>query len=108
MPDIKLKENKKRTIKTINKDLSKVKDNIISVKNKTKENYESNYDTGTEYASNKMSETISNAPNNIYRVNKTGKNNFKQTKENIYKIKENINTYKKKSKIKKEQQIYQK
>ena len=101
MADIKLRERKKGTIKTIKKDLSKVKNNIISVKDKTKDNYENNYNTGTEYATNKISETMYNAPNNIYRANKIGRNSFKETQENIYKIKENINLYKKKSKIKK-------
>ena len=45
MADIKLRERKKGTIKTIKKDLSKVKNNIISVKDKTKDNYEKNYNT---------------------------------------------------------------
>lgn len=94
MADIKLRERKKGTIKTIKKDLSKVKNNIISVKDKTKDNYENNYNTGTEYATNKISETMYNTPNNIYRANKIGRNSFKETQENI-------NLYKKKSKIKK-------
>lgn len=100
MKDIKIKENRKGTIKTIDKGLintQKLKDNLISIKDKTKETYENNYNSGGEYASEKITQTMSNMPNNIYRVNQVGKNNFRKTKANIYKIKDKIHNYKRKS-----------
>ena len=103
MKDIKIKENRKGTIKTIDKGLintQKLKDNLISIKDKTKETYENNYNSGGEYASEKITQTMSNMPNNIYRVNQVGKNNFRKTKDNIYKIKDKIHNYKRKSIIK--------
>ena len=103
MKDIKIKENRKGTIKTIDKGLintQKLKDNLISIKDKTKEPYENNYNSGGEYASEKITQTMSNMPNNIYRVNQVGKNNFRKTKDSIYKIKDKIHNYKRKSTIK--------
>ena len=103
MKDIKIKENRKGTIKTIDKGLintQKLKDNLISIKDKTKETYENNYNSGEEYASEKITQTMSNTPNNIYKVNQAGKNNLRKTKDNIYKIKDKIHNYKRKSIIK--------
>ena len=103
MKDIKIKENRKGTIKTIDKGLintQKLKDNLISIKDKSKETYENNYNSGEDYATEKITQTMSNTPNNIYRVNKAGKNNFRRTKDNIYKIKDKIHNYKRKTKIK--------
>lgn len=103
MADIKLKESKKGTIKTLDRGLintQKLKDNIITVKDKTKENYENNYNSGEEYATGKITQTISNAPNNIYKVNKVGRDNLKKTKDSIYKIKDKVSNYKRKTKIK--------
>lgn len=103
MKNIKIKENRKGTIKTIDKGListQKLKDNLISIKDKTKEKYENNYNSGEEYATEKITQTMSNMPNNIYRVNQVGKNNFRKTKDNIYKIKDKIHNYKRKSTIK--------
>ena len=97
MKDIKIKENRKGTIKTIDKGLintQKLKDNLISIKDKTKETYENNYNSGEEYASEKITQTMSNTPNNIYRVNQAGKNNFRKTKDNIYKIKDKVHIIK--------------
>lgn len=103
MADIKIKKSKKGTIKTLDKTLintQRLKDNLISIKDKTNGNHENNYNTGEEYATNKISETISNAPNNIYRINKAGKENFRKTKDNIYAIKNKVSNYKRKTKIK--------
>lgn len=102
MADIKIKESKKGTIKTLEKNLinvQKFKDNLVSTKDKTKETYENNYNSGEEYASNKIATTMSNAPDNIYRFNKIGKSNFKQTQENLYKAHENIKKVQRKRKI---------
>ncbi len=103
MTDIKLKENKKGTIKTLDKGLvnaQKFKDNLISVNDKTKETYEKNYNSGEEYATGKIAQTISDAPKNIYKINKVGRDNLKKTKDNIYKIKDKVSNYKRKTKIK--------
>lgn len=103
MADIKTKQSKKGTIKTLDKDViqvQKFKDKLISTKDKTKETYENNYNSGTEYAINEISKQADSIPNNIYKVNKVGKNNFQQTRENLSKVQENIKNLKRKSKIK--------
>ena len=103
MADIKTKQSKKGTIKTLDKNViqvQKFKDKLISTKDKTKETYENNYNSGTEYAINEISKKAESMPNNIYKVNKVGKNNFQQTQENLTKLQENIKNLKRKSKIK--------
>lgn len=103
MADIKTKQSKKGTIKTLDKNViqvQKFKDKLISAKDKTKETYENNYNSGTEYAINEISKQADSMPNNIYKVNKVGKNNFQQTRENLTKVQENIKNLKRKSKIK--------
>lgn len=103
MADIKTKQSKKGTIKTLDKNViqvQKFKDKLISTKDKTKETYENNYNSGTEYAINEISKKVESMPNNIYKVNKVGKNNFQQTRENLSKVQENIKNFKRKSKIK--------
>ncbi len=103
MADIKIKESKKGTIKTLDKGLinaQKLKDNIISVKDKTKETYENNYNSGEEYATGKITQTVSNTPNFLYRRNKEGIENLRKKKENIHKIKDKLYNFKRKTKIK--------
>ena len=103
MADIKTKQSKKGTIKTLDKNVIQVqrfKDKIISAKDKTKETYANNYNSGTEYAINEISKKTESMPNNIYKVNKVGKNNFQQTRENLSKVQDNIKNLKRKSKIK--------
>lgn len=82
MADIKVKNSKKGTIKTINKTLvgtEKIKDNLVQAKEKTKEAYQTeNSNNGTEYAINKISNTTSNLPNNIYTANRIRKKQFKK------------------------------
>ena len=93
MADIKTRQVNKGTIKTLDKNIVKVqkfKDNLVSAKDKTKETYENDYNSGTEYATNKVSKNMANTPNNIYRMNKKGMENFRKTQENIQKTKENI------------------
>ena len=90
MADIKVKQSKKGTIKTLNKNVikvQKIKDNLVSAKEKTKETYEKDYNSGTDYATNKITRAMTDAHNNIYRANKIGQNNFRKTQENIRKIK---------------------
>lgn len=103
MTDIKVKQSKKGTIKTLDKNVikvQKIKDNLVSAKDKTKETYEKDYNSGTDYAINKITKNMSNVPDNVYRANKVGRSNFKRTQENLYKTQENIRRMKNKSKIK--------
>lgn len=103
MADIKTKQSKKGTVKTLDKNVIQVqrfKDKLISAKDKTKETYANNYNSGTEYAINEISKKTESMPNNIYKVNKVGKNNFQQTRENLSKVQDNIKNLKRKSKIK--------
>ena len=75
MNDIKIKQNKKGSIKTIDKRLlnkQKIKENIIEIKDK-KENDEEN--NSTNYAINKITSVMSSSPQNIYNFNKNGINN---------------------------------
>ena len=104
MADIKIKQSKKGTVKTINKAVvgtEKVKDRLVQVKDKTKETYqEETSDNGTEYAINKISNTTSNLPNDIYRLNKYGKRNFDKTVQNIQNVNQKLKTIKKKNQVK--------
>mgnify|MGYP003306270107 CR=1 FL=1 len=66
MSNIKIKENKIGTIKTINKSIvntQKMKDNLIQVKEKTKETSENEFKTEKEYAIDKVSTAMKNTPN---------------------------------------------
>ena len=101
MNDIKIKQNKKGSIKTIDKRLlnkQKIKENIIEIKDK-KENDEEN--NSTNYAINKITSVMSSSPQNIYNFNKNGINNLKTTKSNIQKLKEYSIKLQSKRKIKK-------
>jgi len=63
MADIKVKQSKKGTIKTLNKNVikvQKIKDNLVSAKEKTKETYEKDYNSGTDYATNRITNNINN------------------------------------------------
>ncbi len=102
MADIKTRQVKKGTVKTLDKNIVKVqrfKDNLISAKDKTKETYENEHNSGTEYATDKITRNMANIPNNIYRANKKGIESFRQTQENINKTKETIKKVQKKRKI---------
>lgn len=105
MADIKVKQDKKGTIKTINKAIvntEKMKDKLVQAKDKVKETYqEDTSDSGTDYAINKISKTTSNLPNNVYRINKYGKVNINKTVENIQNAKQKIKNIKNKNYVKK-------
>ncbi len=103
MPDIKLKESKNKTVKVIDKNIvnkQKIKEHWLSNKKVDNDNYEKKYNSGEEYATDKVYQTIGKLPRKTYRINQIGKSNFRKTQNNIYKIKENISKYKRKSKIK--------
>lgn len=90
MADIKVKESKKDTIKTINKAIvgtQKIKNRVSEAKEKVRENTEKEENTsGITYAVNKVSNQIKNTPYTIKKLNQAnnyGKENFTKTKENI-------------------------
>ena len=105
MADIKVKESKKGTVKTINKAVigtEKMKDKLVQAKDKTRETYqEETSNSGTDYAINKISKTTKNLPNNIYRFNRYGKNNLEKTVQNIQSANQKMKMIKKKNHAKK-------
>ncbi len=105
MTDIKVKQGKKGTIKTLNKAIigtERIKDNLINVKEKTQEAYqdESNV-SGTDYAINKIGRTASNAPSNFNIMNKYGKKYIDITKTNVKEINAKIKIAKRRNNAKK-------
>ena len=76
MADIKIKEKKKGTVKTLNKAIvntEKVKDKSIQMKNKVSEAYEETNENGTNYAINRISRQTKRTPDDIRRLNRIGK-----------------------------------
>lgn len=104
MADIKVKQSKKGTVKTINKAVvgtEKIKDRLVQTKDKTKEIYqEKTSNSGTEYATENITKTIYNMPHNVYKTNRIGINNFRKTRKNIYKTQETIKNITHKRKVK--------
>lgn len=88
MADIKTKKKQEISIKKLDRSTivgQNLKSNIISVRNKTKENYEKNENTAQEYAENKVNSTMKDIIYNTPQLNIKGKQNFKKTIENIKK-----------------------
>ena len=106
MVDIKVKKKDNTVIKKLDRTAimsSKIKQNIVDVKDKTKETYEKNENSGQEYAQNKIQNSISNATYyGIGKANQIGKKSEKRTVENIKNIKKNIQRGKQKLKTAKE------
>lgn len=93
MADIKTKKKQEYIIKKFDRAtiMSKnLKENVVNVKDKTKENYEKNEDTAQEYAENKINNTIKDIIYYTPTVARKGKQNFQKTKENIVKGKTQI------------------
>lgn len=93
MADIKTKKKQEVSIKKL--DRAKIvgqnlKSNIISVKDKTKENYEKNENTAQEYAENKVNNTMHDIIYYTPRLNRKRKQNFEKTIQNIEKGKVQI------------------
>ncbi len=93
MTDIKTKKKQEVSIKKL--DRAKIvgqnlKSNIISVKDKTKENYEKNENTAQEYAENKVNSTMHDIIYYTPRLNRKGKQNLEKTIQNIEKGKVQI------------------
>ena len=105
MADIKVKENKKGTVKTIDKIVvgkEKMKNKLVQAKDRTRETYqEETSNSGTEYAINKISKTTKNLPNNIYKISKYGKTNLDRTLQNIQNANQKMKMIKKKNNVKK-------
>ena len=88
MADIKTKQKQEITIKKLDRATimeQNLKSNIISVKDKTKENYEKNENTAEEYAESKVNNTMHDIIYYTPRLNRKGKQNFEKTKQNIEK-----------------------
>lgn len=86
MADIKTKKKQKVSIKKLDRANiigQNLKSNIISVKDKTKENYEKNENTTQEYAENKVNSTMHDIIYYIPRSNRKGKQSFEKTMQNI-------------------------
>lgn len=102
MADIKTKDSKPKTIKTLNKAVvgtEKIKDNIVSTKEKVNENSPTNKDENNniEYGSNKITGASSITASTIAtNFNKYGKKSFNETKDNIIKSKVKIKEFKEK------------
>lgn len=88
MIDIKTKKNQEVSIKKLDRAMiigKNIKSNIISVKDKTKENYEKNENTAQEYAENKVNNTMHDIIYYTPRLNRKGKQSFEKTIQNIEK-----------------------
>lgn len=108
MADIKVKQSKKGTIKSLNKAVvgtEKIKNRIVETKEKvTKQTSQEENISGTNYAVNKISNQITNTPYNIKRIkqiNRYGKENFVKTKQNINIANQKIKYAKRKNHAKK-------
>lgn len=98
MADIKVKEKGSNTIKTLDRTAiigSKLKENIVNIKDKTKESYETKENSSQEYAENKIEKEMKNTIYySVYKGNKIGKKSLKETKENLKKGKKALNKIK--------------
>lgn len=106
MADIKTKDSKPKTIKTLNKAVvgtQNIKDNIVSTKEKINENTPNNNDENNiEYGSNTITGASSITASTVAtKFNKYGKKSFEETKENIIKSKVKIKDFKNKQLAKK-------
>lgn len=94
MPDIKTKSKESQTIKKFDRNAvmgSKLKNNIVDIKDKTKETYEKNENSSQEYAQNQVEAGIKETTYyGIRTANKIGKKSAKKTLENIKNTKKNI------------------
>lgn len=100
MADIKTKDSKPKTIKTLNKAIvgtQNIKDNIVSTKEKINENTpnKDNGENNIEYGSNTITGASSITASAVAtKFNKYGKKSFEETKDNIIKSKVKIKDFK--------------
>lgn len=93
MADIKTREKEKYNIRKFDRATiigKNLKENIVKVKEKTKENYEKDEGSEKEYAENKINNVMKDTTYYMPKFNEEGKKNLKITKENIEKGKEQI------------------
>lgn len=107
MADIKVKKKSDNAIKTLDRTAiigSKLKGNIVNIKDKTKESYETKENSSQEYAENKIQNEMRNiAYYGTYKGNKIGRKSFEETKENLKKGKQTLNKIK--GKLQKTKQV---
>lgn len=94
MSDIKVKKKSDIKIKKLDRAkiyTQKLKDNIVTVKEKTEYNNNTEENTPTEYATNQIGEKTDILVNKgIYNFNKYGKKSVKESKQNIENVKQKI------------------
>ncbi len=104
MADIKVRDIKDKSVKTINKAVvqtERFKDTIVRTKEKAEETASSDTNAN-EYASNKISFATNRAVDeSVYRFNKQGQKSLMKTKENYQKSKIKIKAFKNKLQTKK-------
>lgn len=107
MADIKVKESKKGTIKTLNKAVvgtQRIKNEIVQTKEKIgEETMQEENTSNINYAMDRISDKVANTPNNLKRINKIntyGKSKYIETRENIKKSVQKIKYAKKKENAK--------
>ena len=99
MADIKTKDSKPRTIKTLNKAVvgtQNIKDNLVSTKEKINDNTQNkNEENNIEYGSNQITGASNITASAVAtKFNKYGKKSFEETKDNIIKSKVKIKEFK--------------
>lgn len=99
MADIKTKDSKPKTIKTLNKAVvgtQNLKDNLVSTKEKINDNTQNkNEENNIEYGSNQITGASSITASAVAtKFNKYGKKSFEETKDNIIKSKVKIKEFK--------------
>ena len=102
MADIKVKKKDNQAIRKLDRTAimgSKIKSNIVNIKEKTKEIYENNENSDREYAENKVEKEIQDTTYyGTNTANRIGKKSVKRTLENIKSAKKNIQKGKQKIK----------
>ena len=99
MSDIKTKDSKPKTIKTLNKAVvgtQNIKDNLVSTKEKINDNTQNkNEENNIEYGSNQITGASSITASAVAtKFKKYGKKSFEETKDNIIKSKVKIKEFK--------------
>ena len=103
MADIKLRETKKGTIKTLNKSvvgLQKMKSELVHAKERIQD-IGKQEDNANDYATGRVSSSMQETPNTMIRTNRKMINNYKNARQNIQKTRANLQYAKKRSHAKK-------
>ena len=103
MADIKVRETKKGTIKTLNKSvvgLQKMKSELVQAKERIQD-IGKQEDNANDYATGRVSSSMQETPNTMIRTNRKMINNYKNARQNIQKTRANLQYAKKRSHAKK-------